>query len=83
MTLTEYLDQKVPARMPRVYLKPGEYIKRGNIKVGVDTLTFYEIPALWEKYGIDNTYVSVNFGKNLYTTDASGNKRSLSCFYLD
>jgi hypothetical protein len=83
MTLTEYLNQKDPARMPRVYLKSDEYIERGKTKVGIETLIFYEIPALWEKYKIDTTYVSINFGKNLYTTDVSGNKKSLSCFKLD
>ena len=82
MTLTEYLNQKDPARMPRVYLKQGEYIEREKIKVRIDTLTFYEIPVLWEKYGVDMTYVSVNSGKNLYTTDEHGNKRSLSCFCI-
>ena len=82
MTLTEYLNQKDPAGMPRVCLKPDEYTERGKIKVGIDTLTFYEIPVLWKRYGINATYVAINSSKNLYTTDEDGNRGSLSCFRL-
>jgi len=82
MTLTEYLDQKVPARMPRVFLLASECRKLETHFSGRDAITSWEIPALWEKWGISGIYVSVNDGKLLYTTDHDGNRRSLSCFLL-
>lgn len=82
MTLTEYLNQPEPQKMPNVVLKEGEYKIHQTIKAGQDTLTLIEIPAIWERFGATGNYIQKNGGATLYTQDADGNAKSPSCFKI-
>lgn len=77
MTLTEYLNQKDPVRMPDVLLQEGEYIKGVTIQIpGAYILTQVFIN------GIDHEYVERSDRAHLYTTDGDGNPKSPSCFRI-
>lgn len=82
MTLTEYINQNEPQRMPNVILQEGEFTCGQPFKAGNDILQMVTIPILWEKYKIGRPYIKVNDSKQLYTTDENGNKRRISCFRL-
>lgn len=82
MTLTEYLNQLTPAKRPTVQLSSNEAKLISEAKVGMDKLYLYEIPAIWEKWGVASEYISINNELELYTADNDGNKKHLSCFRL-
>lgn len=82
MTLTEYLNQTEPQRMPNVILKEGEYIKHQTIKSGQDAITVVEIPLLWEHFKVSGNYIQKNGGATLYTQDTDGNPKHISCFKI-
>lgn len=82
MTLHEYLYQTNPRRMPKVELEEWEFRKHQTIKVGVDTLTSIEIPALWERFKVGGVYIQINNERCLRVQDEDGNPGSYSCFHL-
>jgi len=82
MTLTEYMTQEHPVKMPRVDLSELDYEVHLSIKVGQDILTAIEIPALWKRFKTSPYYVQKNDEENLYTQDENGNPKSRSCFYI-
>lgn len=82
MTLTEYMNQVDPARMPKVILTEGEFIVHDSIKQGVEKLTFIEIPAIYKRYGCSGSYIQMNNDPELYAMSDQGNIRRLSCFRL-
>lgn len=82
MTLTEYLNQVDPIRMPNVVLVKSEYRVIDSIKQGQNKITFIEIPALYKRFGIDGTYQQINDFPELYTITGDGNKRAVSCFRM-
>jgi DUF438 domain-containing protein len=82
MTLTEYLNQADPVRMPNVFLTENEYIKHNTIQIGRDKLTSITIPAIWEHFKVNGAYVQKNDSTALYSQDEHGNTKSLSCFIL-
>jgi len=78
MTLTEYLAQPEPVRMPEVILEPSEY----KIWITVpmpdgSTLSSVRINA-FPQY----EYVLKSNGKCLWTADEHGNPKKPSCFYI-
>ena len=83
MTLTEYLNQDDPKKMPRVELANDE-VKFG-IQYMIARVAFTRevtIPALWEKYKIPGTYIQKNRDPTLWTSDQDGNPVARSCFSL-
>jgi len=77
MTLTEYLDQKDPARMPNVILAEGEYEVWNTAGVKPYRFTHINIPVF------RGSYVVKEGETNLYTQDQFGYPKSRSCFHLD
>jgi hypothetical protein len=77
MTLTKYLNQKDPVRMPDVLLQEGEYIKGTTIQIPGS----YSLTQVFIK-GIDHEYVLRSDRAHLYTTDSDGNPKSVSCFRI-
>ena len=85
MTLTEYLEQKEPERMPKVILNEHEYIikfqykrfmiNHGHERVEVKTVFINTFPSI--------EYVQVGTWNQLYTTDSDGNPKSKSCFWIN
>ena len=77
MTLTEYLNQTDPARMPNVTLQAGEYeIQGGGHKMADGT---YRIPVFIPAVNYCYIYTS---GSRLETMDRDGNPKNPSCFWL-
>ena len=83
MTLTEYLAQETPVRMPVVYLKPSEYRIRtetngyymnSSEKVQVKQIFIHAFPAV--------EYVQIGKDTQLRTTDSDGNPKAYSCFRI-
>jgi hypothetical protein len=77
MTLTEYLDQKDPARMPNVILAEGEYEVWNTAGIKPYRFTHINIPVF------RGSYVVKEGETNLYTQDQFGYPKSRSCFHLD
>lgn len=78
MTLTEYLNQKEPMRMPTVIVDKKEYIvasihtlRNGEIRKRVYFKSKNELLA-----GVEYCLI----GSRFYTTDRDGNPKSASCF---
>ncbi len=81
MTLTEYLNQQNPARMPRVVLEETEIVRMHKIRAGGRTIQNVfiwtgDMPKILFEYCI------VDDGITLYTTDKDGNPKKPSCFSL-
>ncbi len=83
MTLTEYLAQETPARMPAVYLKPSEYkirtesncyYKGSSKKVSMKQIFINVFPG--------TEYVQIGIDTQLWTTDSDGNPKAYSCFRI-
>ena len=83
MTLTLYLNQKDPVRVPIVRLKPNEYTvansgmfgrlrdeKRSRVYINTDN------PLL---SGVEYCLI----GSTFYTTDRDGNPKNRSCFHIE
>ena len=77
MTLTEYLNQEDPARMPNVILSEGEYEVWNTAGVKPYRFTHINIPVF------RGSYVVKEGETNLYTQDQFGYPKSRSCFHLD
>jgi hypothetical protein len=76
MTLTEYLAQENPVKMPDVVLAEGEYEVWNTAGRAPHRFTHVHIPAVKGSY-------SVNEGQTrLYTQDQFGYPSKLSCFQL-
>jgi hypothetical protein len=76
MTLTEYLAQTDPVKMPEVILAEGEYQVWNTVGKAPTRFTHIYIPAVKGSY-------SVNEGQTrLSTQDAFGYPSKSSCFYL-
>lgn len=80
MTLTQYLKQKDPIRMPDVIVKNSEYIvantrtlRNGEVQKTVYFKTDNELLAGTEYLLIGGTF---------YTVDHHGNKKNRSCFRI-
>lgn len=86
MTLTEYLNQPEPQRMPNVVLNQNEYSVGITIKIaGHNDLTqiFIQSDEFNNAFpGMTNEYVVKGHDRRLWTQDGEGNPKSLSCFYL-
>ena len=92
MTLTDYINQVEPQRMPNVVLKRHEYSIRTlpkSVRGEVEHQVFIRFPFKWEQSIIKinpyfrNEYKA--FGSHpctLYTTDRDGNAKERSCFRL-
>lgn len=76
MTLTEYLNQKDPARMPQVILQPNEYILGHFFGAPGQRIAEVFLPLIGHCYCVHEG------GKRLYTINRHGNSKSASCFYL-
>lgn len=76
MTLTEYLNQQDPVRMPHVALQPGEYILGHFFGAPGRRIAEVFLPK------IGYSYCVYEGNKRLYTVDDNGNPKSPSCFYL-
>jgi hypothetical protein len=77
MTLTEYLNQEDPARMPNVILAEGEYEVWNTAGVKPYRFTHISVPS------VKGSYVVKEGETNLYTQDGFGYPKSRSCFHLD
>jgi hypothetical protein len=77
MTLTEYLAQEDPVRMPNVILAEGEYEVWNTAGVKPYRFTHINIPVF------RGSYVVKEGETNLYTQDQFGYPKSRSCFHLD
>ena len=76
MTLTEYLNQKDPIKMPEVILQDGEYEIWNTAGKAPNRFTHITIPA------VNASYV-VNEGETqLFTQDKFGYPSKRSCFHL-
>lgn len=80
MTLTQYLKQKEPVRMPTVIVKNSEYtvantitLRNGEVHKRVYFKTDNELLA-----GVEYCLI----GSRFYTTDRDGNPKSASCFKI-
>jgi len=81
MTLTEYLNQADPHRMPNVVLDKTEYTIASSINIpnkGKLSLVYITDPEAKILWGIE--YVKWDNDTTLYTTDADGNPKKRSCF---
>ncbi len=76
MTLTEYLAQQNPVRMPHVTLQSHEYV-RGHF-FGAPGRRIAEVFI----HEIGYSYCVSEGDNRLYTIDYRGNPKSPSCFYL-
>lgn len=76
MTLTEYLNQKFPFKMPVVKLKPGEY------RIVSDYIIGNERQRIVLINDVDGEYLRINNDTRLFTTDSDGNKKRYSCFNI-
>lgn len=83
MTLTEYLNQKEPQRMPNVLVELSELTIGTTLRsvnnAQTRTQVFFKTnhPLL---QGAE--YCLVNNGRTLMTTDSDGNPKRYSCFRL-
>lgn len=77
MTLTEYLNQENPVRMPKVLLDPSEYFV-GNF-FGAYGARVADVSIK----GIEFSYVLKEGNPNVYTTDSQGNPDRPSCFWIN
>jgi hypothetical protein len=76
MTLTEYLAQTDPEKMPEVILQEGEYQIWNTAGRAPHRFTHVSVPAVNGSY-------SVNEGQTqLFTQDAFGYPSKRSCFHL-
>jgi hypothetical protein len=76
MTLTEYLNQYDPKRMPKVVLQKKEYWMgpfQGVPGYRVAPLTINVLPG---------SYVVKEGSTTIYTADKNGEPKSRSCFHL-
>lgn len=82
MTLTEYINQKDPVRMPYVVLDRSEFKVLTTTKwTDGTTFTHVVIPHFGYTYvlrGKLGQYV----GQTLYTTNRDGNEKAASCFRI-
>ena len=76
MTLTEYLAQPDPVRMPTVILQEGEYEIWNTAGVKPNRFTHISVPA------VGGGYVVREGETNLFTQDQFGYPKSRSCFHL-
>ena len=76
MTLTEYLAQTDPVRMPHVSLQPHEYVQGHSFGAIGSRISEVFIHAVGYSYCVKEG------GSRLYTIDRDGNPKSPSCFYL-
>lgn len=79
MTLTEYVNQKDPERMPKVILKHGEYL----FGTKLTCLGGTEVRQQVFIKGFPYEYCMVNNWPVLYTTDTDGNPKKPSCFRIN
>ncbi len=78
MTLTEYLSQEDPQRMPRVTLKRGEF------RIGHSSVTAGELRTQIFINEYPHVEYLLFFGQGrLYTTDRDGNQKAMSCFVIE
>jgi hypothetical protein len=81
MSLSEYIAQDIPERMPEVILTEEDYKVLTTIKVaGWPTLTLVSV-NLWP-LSVPREYVKKEGEVRLYTTDEDGNPKTLSCFSI-
>lgn len=80
MTLTEYLNQENPVFGNIVYLEPNEYNEHYCSNKDLRSI---EIPIIYEKYGIDGTYVMYKNSDILYTQDKNGKPKYKSIFRIE
>lgn len=82
MTLTEYLHQTDPKREVIVILQKGEYRRRETIYYcGID-YNYFDIPAIRERYGIDEWYIRVGENLRLFTAHPKTGNLQESVFFL-
>lgn len=84
MTLTEYLSQTDPERMPVVRLTPDEYTVTLTMHVYTNRSRFQKV-AIRQVFihafpGVE--YVQEGTWPQLYTTDRHGNPKAPSCFNI-
>lgn len=78
MTLTEYLNQSNPIKMPNVILAEREY--KIGLKISLpnnESITQIFIPA------VNTYYIQKNGDTVLFTCDKDGNPKAKSCFNID
>jgi hypothetical protein len=86
ITLSEYLDQKEPVRMPYVVLKENDYNLGHWYGVEGKKRASLWIPALSSVLppnGVNPEYVVIEGLHQVYTTDSDGNPVRSSCFHLE
>ncbi len=84
LNLHEYINQSDPQRNVKVNLKADEYVIGNTIKLPMGkTLTPIYIQTDEADYFNGVEYVLKNDSGFLYTTDADGNPKSRSVFYID
>lgn len=76
MTLTEYLAQTDPVRMPDVVLQEGEYEVFNTVGMKPFRFTHVHIPLVKGSYSVKEGATT------LYTQDQFGQPKSRSCFSL-
>ena len=76
MTLTEYLAQEDPARMPNVVLQDGEYEVFNTAGIAPNRFTHVYVPA------VQGSYTVKEGDTNLCTQDQFGYPKNRSCFHL-
>ena len=79
MTLTEYINQENTVFGNIVYLEHNEYIEHYSSN---KELRLVEIPIIYEKFGINGTYVMYNDSDTLYTHDKNGKPKYISVFRI-
>jgi hypothetical protein len=76
MTLTEYLNQDNPVKMPNVLIESGEY-KMGHFYGAIGAKV-----ADIRINGIGFYYCVKQDSNIVYTTDTNGNPKAPSCFII-
>jgi hypothetical protein len=76
MTLTEYLAQTDPVRMPEVVLQTGEYEVFSSAGIAPNRFTHVYVPA------VQGSYTVKEGETNLYTQNEFGYPKNRSCFHL-
>jgi len=81
MTLDQYINQLQPEYMPRVALKPSEYIlgNKRTFRSGIEIIVHQEVYI--KKYP-GEYWIKVSNNPCLKTHDLDGNPKSSSCFYI-
>ena len=83
MTLTEYMRQETPVKMPNVILSENEYCLGTSI-CGVTPITILDADTKKPHWLMGNyDYVLKHGSKNLYSTDTDGNPKNITCFSIN